>query len=297
MSSYYWNKTLTLNYFAYSISPHWVCFPFFNWMKTIKVAVLQFETEITLIKSVSWWPKADNSSDRQSPEGEGGTFSSPAPNCGHARWKTCSHWKILSLVREQSSRISSPFCLANLGTTAKTWFCLQEQPIGRTALWLTSTGPAGTPAAVGTFLQQKRDVFAGPCLFAWEHIFPHAERKTRAKQNSCLPDPRDCFMVLCFTPSGSRKLCFSKRDYFLWTQQMLWPGIYGSRTEQLLAPSSAPHACSQEVLRTKDQLPLKCEAREQPAVFSLPLPRSGESSQNQYFETILLANQAFFFQI
>lgn len=216
MSSYYWNKTLTLNYFAYSIYPHWVCFPFFNWMKTIKVAVLQFETEITLIKSVSWWPKADNSSDGQSPEGEGGTFSSPAPNCGQARWKACIHWKVLSLVREQSSRISSPFCLAKF-TTAKNWFCLQEQPIGRMAWWLTSTGPAGTPAAVGTFLQQKRDVFAGPCFFAWEHIFAHAERKKRARQNSCLPDPRDCFMVLCFTPSGSRKLCFSKRDYFLWT--------------------------------------------------------------------------------
>ena len=52
---------------------------------------------------------------------------------------------------------------------------------------------------------------------------------------------------------------------------------------------------TREVLRTKDRLRLKCKAREQPAVLSLPLPRSSDSSQNHYFETTLLANQAFSF--
>lgn len=70
------------------------------------------------------------------------------------------------------------------------------------------------------------------------YISPLWERKT-GKTEKCLQDPRDCFMGLGFTPSGSRELCFLKRDYFLWIWQMLWPVIYSSWTERLLAPSSA----------------------------------------------------------
>lgn len=279
-------------------------FHFFNWMKTIKVAVLQFETEITLINLVSWWPKADNSSDEEPLEGEGGTpLDADKFNVLHSHPKLWTlqvegTYSLEGLVTKQQKHLT--ILLSKLGYNGQKMVLLAGAAHQPAAPWLASTRAAGMlqghQQLWGDFLATETRCLCRPLLLCLRARISHAEREKQGRQKCCLQGPRDRFMVLCLIPSGSRKLCFSKRGYFLWTQKTLWPGSW---TEQLLAPSSAAHACSREVLRTEDRGPAVIKMRSTGAACSLPAasPQIQPEFTKSVFWNHTSCKSGFFFQI
>lgn len=138
---------------------------------------------------------------------------------------------------------------------------LWEQPLVHSASWFASTRAAGIPAAVGTSLQQKHDVFAGPGLFDWAHIFPHYEREKQGRQKSVYRTPETASWVWALHLQGAENFAFLKEIIFY---------EYGRCCDQLytavgqrgcLHQAQQADVHSRDALRTKDQPRLKCEAR------------------------------------